>query len=73
MTFQRIQQPFQLQYAVEVSGNLQQWVSGPAETELIGSTNHFNGTETVTIRDRKSPLTDGQRFIRLRLSYGPPP
>jgi formylglycine-generating enzyme required for sulfatase activity len=70
VTFLRIQSPFQLAYTVEVSGNLQQWFSGPAETEVVGTPiDHFNGTETVTIRDKKSPATDGQRFIRLRLSY----
>ncbi len=72
MSFLRIQAPFHLTYTVEVSSNLQQWFSGPAETELIASSDQFNGTESVTIRDRKSPLTDGQRFIRLRLRYGPP-
>jgi formylglycine-generating enzyme len=70
VTFLRLQSLFRLSYAVEVSGNLQQWLSGPAETEEVGTPiDHFNGTETVTIRDRKSTATDGQRFIRLRLSY----
>ncbi len=69
MTFLRIQSPFQLTYTVEVSGNLQQWLSGPSETEQINAVDHSNGTETVVIRDRKSPATDGQRFIRLRLNY----
>jgi formylglycine-generating enzyme required for sulfatase activity len=70
VTFLRIKSLFQLSYTVEVSGNLQQWLSGPAQTEESGTPiDHYNGTETVTIRDRKSPATDGQRFIRLRLSY----
>ena len=70
INFLRIKTPFQLSYTVEVSGDLQQWFSGPAETEIAATpVDHFNGTETVSVRDRKSTATDGQRFIRLRLAY----
>jgi formylglycine-generating enzyme required for sulfatase activity len=71
VTFLRLKSPFRLNYVVQVSGNLQDWFSGSSETEEVEDEriDHFNGTETVTIRDRKSPATDGQRFMRLRLSY----
>jgi lysophospholipase L1-like esterase len=68
--FLRIKSPSRLTYTVEVSGNLQQWFSGPDETEEVGTpVDHFNGTESAVVRDKKSPATDGHRFIRLRLNY----
>ena len=55
-------------YAVQVSGDLATWNSGPGFTALVSVVDHGDGTETVTVRDTVPMSSVLSRFIRVHIS-----
>jgi hypothetical protein len=57
-----------LAFDVEWSADLATWSTGPGFVEPVGTTDHGNGTSTVTVRS-VAPLTEAPRqFLRLRVT-----
>ena len=66
LTFTRVKGATDINYTVEVSGDLHNWYSGPAYTAFVGLVDQRD-TETVTWRDNVPMDSAYARFIRLRI------
>jgi hypothetical protein len=58
---------FDLEFLVEVTDDLGNWLGGEAAIELVSATDNGDGSETVVVRD-KIPLADVGRFLRLTVN-----
>lgn len=56
-----------LSLAVEVSGNVILWNSGPAHTTEVSRVSNPNHTETITVRDNVATTAGQNRFMRLKV------
>lgn len=66
LTFARGSSRTDIDYLVEVSGDLAEWKSGPDFTEEISASGQGEWQE-VTVRDRTPLATADRRFIRLKI------
>ena len=67
-TFRRLQNLLDVQFTIEASSDAAAWDAVAAPMTAI--TDHGDGTELVTVRDRE-PVT-GHRFLRLRVTLARP-
>ena len=56
-----------LEFLVEVTDDLGNWLGGDETIDLVSVTDNGDGAETVVVRD-KTPLTDTGRFLRLTVN-----
>jgi hypothetical protein len=69
LTFKRRAPAQDLAYAVQSSGDLAAWSTGPVQ---VGSAvSNGDGTETVTYRDSVAVGTGGRRFLRVHVTRTP--
>ena len=55
-----------LEFLVEVTDDLGNWLGGDEAIDLVSVTDNGDGSETVVVRDKTS-LEVGGRFLRLRV------
>lgn len=68
LTYTRVKAATDITYAVEVSGDLIGWNSGPGYTATVSMTDNPDGiTQTVVVRDLISMASATSRFIRLKI------
>ncbi len=63
LTYERLTDAPDLQFTVEVSGDLTHWQSATTAVSVVP----YGDTETVTVRDN-APVSPGPRFMRLRVA-----
>lgn len=56
----------ELEYSIEVTDDLGNWLAGPDQIEIVSVTDNGDGTETVVARDL-TPIGDTGRFLRLNV------
>ena len=69
LTFTKVVAATDITYLVEVSGDLQTWVSGASNTVTVSTTNSADGkTQTVVVRDLTATSGAVKRFIHLKVT-----
>jgi hypothetical protein len=72
LAYTRMRAAADLDYAVEVSGDLARWDSGPAHTTEIARTTMDQTRDKVEVRDNLALADQTPRFMRLRVTAGTP-
>ena len=69
LTFTKVLAATDITYLVEVTGDLQTWVSGGSNTATVSTTNNADGkTQTVVVRDLTATTDAARRFIHLKVT-----
>ena len=66
MIYLRPTDAIELEYSIEVTDDLGNWLAGPDQIEIVSITDNGDGTETVVARDL-TPIGDTGRFLRLNV------
>jgi hypothetical protein len=69
LTYRRRQSDASLRYEVESSTDCQNWL--PAQVAVTATTDHGDGTETVTVSDTHPVTGQPKGFLRLRVDENP--
>ena len=69
LTYTRVMSANDITYTVEVTGDLQTWVSGPGNTATASVTNNTDGkTQTIVAQDITPMSSASKRFIHLKVT-----